>query len=92
MVRNKKNHFREMPEGLQRAMGPVPEGYYRWGGGEEGGGLWACAAAAGAYAAGATGSPAWWSICALQVQQHNLSSCILSPPSPGTSSPASPTC
>lgn len=31
VVRNKKNHFREMPEGLQRAMGPVPEGYYRWG-------------------------------------------------------------
>jgi len=30
VVRNKKNHFREMPESLQRAMGPVPEGYYRW--------------------------------------------------------------
>jgi serine/threonine-protein kinase/endoribonuclease IRE1 len=29
VVRNKKNHFREMPEGLQRAMGPVPDGYYR---------------------------------------------------------------
>lgn len=30
VVRNKKNHFREMPESLQRAMGPVPEGYYRY--------------------------------------------------------------
>lgn len=29
VVRNKKNHFREMPESLQRAMGPVPDGYYR---------------------------------------------------------------
>jgi hypothetical protein len=29
VVRNKKNHFREMPEPLQRAMGPVPDGYYR---------------------------------------------------------------
>jgi serine/threonine-protein kinase/endoribonuclease IRE1 len=29
IVRNKKNHFREMPDTLQRAMGPVPEGYYR---------------------------------------------------------------
>jgi serine/threonine-protein kinase/endoribonuclease IRE1 len=30
VVRNKKNHFREMPEPLQRDMGPVPEGFYRW--------------------------------------------------------------
>lgn len=29
VVRNKKNHFREMPEDLQRAMGPIPDGYYR---------------------------------------------------------------
>lgn len=32
VVRNKKNHFREMPESLQRLMGPVPEGYYRYAG------------------------------------------------------------
>lgn len=31
VVRNKKNHFREMPEPLQRLMGPVPDGYYRCG-------------------------------------------------------------
>jgi hypothetical protein len=31
VVRNKKNHFREMPEALQRTMGPVPDGYFRWG-------------------------------------------------------------
>jgi serine/threonine-protein kinase/endoribonuclease IRE1 len=29
VVRNKKNHFREMPEALQGTMGPVPDGYYR---------------------------------------------------------------
>jgi serine/threonine-protein kinase/endoribonuclease IRE1 len=30
VVRNKRNHFREMPEPLQRAMGPVPDGYLRY--------------------------------------------------------------
>lgn len=30
VVRNKRNHFREMPESLQLLMGPLPEGYYRW--------------------------------------------------------------
>eukprot|EP00775_Hariotina_reticulata_P013052 gene13052-13179_t len=30
VVRNKRNHFREMPENLQQLMGPVPEGYYRY--------------------------------------------------------------
>lgn len=29
VVRNKRNHFREMPENLQQLMGPVPDGYYR---------------------------------------------------------------
>jgi serine/threonine-protein kinase/endoribonuclease IRE1 len=29
VVRNKRNHFREMPEALQRIMGLVPEGYFR---------------------------------------------------------------
>jgi serine/threonine-protein kinase/endoribonuclease IRE1 len=33
VVRNKRNHFREMPEALQALMGPLPEGYYRWGAG-----------------------------------------------------------
>ena len=32
VVRNKRNHFREMPESLQQLMGPLPNGYYRWGG------------------------------------------------------------
>lgn len=30
VVRNKKNHFREMPDHLQRAMGPIPDGYYKY--------------------------------------------------------------
>ena len=30
VVRNKRNHFREMPESLQQLMGPLPNGYYRW--------------------------------------------------------------
>lgn len=29
VVRNKRNHFREMPDSLQQLLGPVPEGYYR---------------------------------------------------------------
>lgn len=29
VVRNKRNHFREMPESLQQLMGPLPTGYYR---------------------------------------------------------------
>lgn len=29
VVRNKRNHFREMPDSLQRMLGPVPDGYYR---------------------------------------------------------------
>ncbi len=27
VIRNKRNHFREMPEALQALMGPVPQGY-----------------------------------------------------------------
>lgn len=29
VVRNKRNHFREMPDSLQVLLGPVPDGYYR---------------------------------------------------------------
>ena len=29
MIRNKHNHFREMPESLQQKIGPVPEGFLR---------------------------------------------------------------
>lgn len=31
VVRNKRNHFREMPQELQRLMGPLPDGFYRCG-------------------------------------------------------------
>jgi hypothetical protein len=31
VVRNKRNHFREMPSELQRLMGPLPDGFYRCG-------------------------------------------------------------
>uniref|UniRef100_A0A383VZQ0 non-specific serine/threonine protein kinase n=1 Tax=Tetradesmus obliquus TaxID=3088 RepID=A0A383VZQ0_TETOB len=30
VVRNKRNHFREMPQELQRLMGPLPDGFYRY--------------------------------------------------------------
>ena len=30
VVRNKRNHFREMPQELQQLLGPLPEGFYRW--------------------------------------------------------------
>lgn len=30
VIRNKSNHFREMPNDLQHAMGPFPEGFYRY--------------------------------------------------------------
>ena len=30
VIRNKHNHFREMPADLRERMGPVPEGYYRY--------------------------------------------------------------
>lgn len=29
VVRNKRNHFREMPDSLQQLMGPLPNGFYR---------------------------------------------------------------
>lgn len=29
VVRNKRNHFREMPESLQQLLGPLPTGFYR---------------------------------------------------------------
>lgn len=29
VVRNKRNHFREMPEQLQQLMGPLTAGYYK---------------------------------------------------------------
>lgn len=29
VIRNKHNHFRELPEELQQRMGPIPEGFYR---------------------------------------------------------------
>jgi serine/threonine-protein kinase/endoribonuclease IRE1 len=31
VVRNKRNHFREMPGELQRLLGPLPDGFYRCG-------------------------------------------------------------
>lgn len=31
VVRNKRNHFREMPDSLQQLMGPLPNGFYRCG-------------------------------------------------------------
>lgn len=39
LVRNKRNHYRELPAGVQALLGPLPEGYYRWvpGGGVCGG-------------------------------------------------------
>lgn len=36
VIRNKRNHFREMPESLQAVMAPIPDGFYRWGAG----GVW----------------------------------------------------
>jgi hypothetical protein len=30
VVRNKRNHFREMPDSLQQLMGPLPHAYYRY--------------------------------------------------------------
>jgi serine/threonine-protein kinase/endoribonuclease IRE1 len=29
VVRNKRNHFREMPDSLQQLMGPLPNGFYK---------------------------------------------------------------
>jgi serine/threonine-protein kinase/endoribonuclease IRE1 len=29
VVRNKRNHFREMPQELQQMLGPLPGGFYR---------------------------------------------------------------
>lgn len=29
VIRNKRNHFREMPDSLQQLMGPIPDGFYR---------------------------------------------------------------
>ncbi len=29
VIRNKRNHFREMPELLQQLLGPIPDGFYR---------------------------------------------------------------
>jgi hypothetical protein len=29
VIRNKRNHFREMPDSLQSLMGPIPDGFYR---------------------------------------------------------------
>lgn len=29
VIRNKHNHFREMPPGLQQKLGPLPEGFLR---------------------------------------------------------------
>lgn len=47
VVRNKRNHFREMPDSLQQLMGPLPNGFYRCG--RWTGGWTAAAAAAGAH-------------------------------------------
>ena len=29
VIRNKHNHFRELPDTLQEKLGPLPNGYYR---------------------------------------------------------------
>jgi len=29
VIRNKHNHFRELPDGLQAKLGPLPHGYHR---------------------------------------------------------------
>ena len=30
VIRNKHNHFRELPDGLQAKLGPLPGGFLRW--------------------------------------------------------------
>jgi hypothetical protein len=54
LVRNKRNHYRELPAGVQALLGPLPEGYYRWvaGGGGAGDGE-------GEGGRGSTGAGGW---------------------------------
>lgn len=30
VIRNKHNHFRELPDNLQQKLGPIPEGFLKW--------------------------------------------------------------